>query len=160
MVQPFRQRKAFRAGNRRVSQERRGRPHVERLESRWLLTAPTISEFPIATSVVMGINSIARSADGRIWFTEAQANAILRRESDGSLSVFPVPTPKSGLSTIAAARNGDLWFTETAANQVGCITPGGEITEYAIPTPLSGPVGIAQALDEPLVTHRRHARQF
>lgn len=63
--------------------------------------------------------------DGNLWFTEFEANQIGRIRPSGTITEFPVPTPRSGPTAITRGPDGNLWFTEAGRNQIGRIAPQG-----------------------------------
>jgi streptogramin lyase len=107
------------------------------------LAGAVFREYPIPTPG-SGPTAIGGSAAYGLWFIELRANKIGRRNPDGSIQEFTVPTPDSGLEGITtyAEGGGRFGFTEFRANKIGRIDPFGQITEFAIPAPNSGPRGI------------------
>src|SRR5688572_26461021 len=64
--------------------------------------------------------------------------------TDGVVTTFPLPNPKSGPTTIALAQDGTLWFTESAGNRIGRMNPDGTgLKEFNLPHPDSSPRIIA-----------------
>src|SRR4030095_3587879 len=45
--------------------------------------------------------------------------------TDGAVTAFPLPNPRSGPTTIALAQDGTVWFTESAGNRIGRMNPDG-----------------------------------
>ncbi len=89
------------------------------LESRRLLTAVTINEFPTPT-VNSDPGEIAAGPDGNLWFTEADANQIGEiNPATHAIQEFSIPTVNSEPEGITAGPDGNLWFTEADANQIG-----------------------------------------
>src|SRR5262249_44560564 len=82
---------------------------------------------------------LAFALDGTLWFTEFTGNKIGRRNSDGSIKEFDVPTANSGPFAITLGGDGNLWFTESSVNQVASISSTGVIHEYPFPNPASYP---------------------
>ena len=66
----------------------------------------------------------------------ANNGAIGRVNTDGSVTLFPVPSSIGGITT---GGDGAIWFTEPATNQIGRLLSSGTITQYAIPTSNAGP---------------------
>jgi virginiamycin B lyase len=104
----------------------------------------------------VGPLGIARGADGYLWITEHDGNAILwcdpRAATPDYCREFPIYTPASQPSEIAVAVDGTLWFTETNGNKIGKIVQkpdfsGIFLTEYPIPTASSAPFGITAGPD-------------
>ncbi len=55
--------------------------------------------------------------------------------TDGVVTAFPLPNPRSGPTTIALAQDGTLWFTESAGNRIGRMNPDGTgLREFPLPT--------------------------
>jgi len=100
--------------------------------------------------VVPGGNScpqaIAAGPDGNLWFTESNANRIVRITPTGTISEFALP-PVSIAAGIAAGPDGNVWFTEFYADKIGRLTPAGALSEFPIPTPNSQPQAIAAGPD-------------
>ena len=82
---------------------------------------------------------IAISREGRVWFTEMNANKIGSLK-DGKFMEYDIPTPNSQPSGIDVDSSGRVWFTEATGNKLGMIDPAsGEIKEFDIPNPLTNP---------------------
>jgi streptogramin lyase len=107
-----------------------------------------IVSFPTPTGDA-GPAGITTGADGRIWFTEANANKIgVIDPGTYATQDFAIPTAGSNPLAITHGPDGNLWFTENAANQIGEIDANtGMISEFALPTANSGPLGILSAPD-------------
>ncbi len=86
--------------------------------------------------------------DGRIVFTEVEANRIGIFESGGALTELDIPTPASNPRGIAGLNT--IWFTEYDGNKIGRLQPGapGSLVEFPIPTFASGPFGITTELED------------
>ncbi|GLL04983.1 virginiamycin B lyase [Dactylosporangium matsuzakiense] len=82
----------------------------------------------LGTSAAMP-SMLAAGADGAVWCTLNQGNAIARVDAP---AVFALPTPGAAPVGIDAAPDGTAWFVEIGAGQVGRITPGGHIEEYPL----------------------------
>ncbi len=68
--------------------------------------------------------------------------------TDGVVTAFPLPNPRSGPTTIALAQDGTLWFTESAGNRIGRMNPDGTgLKEFVLPNPDSSPRIIALGAD-------------
>jgi virginiamycin B lyase len=68
--------------------------------------------------------------------------------TDGKVTAFPLPSPRSGPTTIALAQDGTLWFTESAGNRIGRMNPDGTgLKEFPLPNPDSSPRIIALGSD-------------
>jgi streptogramin lyase len=111
-----------------------------------LQTPFSISEFSVPTGTSQPVG-VAAGSDGRLWFTEFNANKIGRLTTAGAFTEFTVPTAGSGPQYIAAGPDGNLWFTEFNGNKIGRITTAGAITEFTVPTAGSSPDGITAGPD-------------
>jgi virginiamycin B lyase len=79
-------------------------------------------------------SDITLGPDGRLWFTEADANKIGALDPNnlttGGIQEYNVPTPGSEPTAITHVPGAGLWFTESTANQIGQISTSGGIVEY------------------------------
>lgn len=105
----------------------------------------SITEYPVGNGV--GVGGIAAGSDGNMWFLESAANKIGRITTNGTITLFNVPTPSSFPHGLNLGPDGNIWFNELNADKIGNITPSGVITEYAIPTPSAKPFVIALGPD-------------
>jgi streptogramin lyase len=116
----------------------------------------TITEYPIPTAD-SGPRGIAAGADGKLWFTESQANKVGRITTAGQMTTadeISLPSAASSPSGITAGPDGNLWFTEIAggaSSRIGRIAPtatsSGDVLEIAVPTANSSPEGITAGPD-------------
>lgn len=85
------------------------------------------------------VSGIAAGPDDNLWFCETFRGKIGRCSTNGTITLFDVPTrPGNGSSNplfICAGPDGKLWFTESnsKANKVGCVTVDGKFSEFALP---------------------------
>lgn len=104
-------------------------------------------KFPLPSGDAIG--SMTYGADGALWFTDQQRNAIGRMDSSGNLTEYPLPSagalgnPWFGVWQITSACDGSVWFTEPGANKVGRIDAHGAILEFPIATANAYPNAIA-----------------
>src|SRR5437016_13443401 len=79
----------------------------------------------------------AVGADGALWYTAQEANAIGRLDpATGTIRQFVLKTPHSGPHGLVADRAGNIWFTANYAGYVGKLDPkSGEVVEYKISEP-------------------------
>ncbi len=94
----------------------------------------TVHEIAIPTPN-SGPTDIVMADNGRLWFTEFNANRIgkITVELTGPvLEEFVVPTPDSGPSEIDGRQDGSVWFTEKRAKKIGMIDAAGSFTEYPV----------------------------
>lgn len=77
--------------------------------------------------------AIVTGSDGALWFYEVNTNQIGRITTDGRITEFPIPGPKSLQGFLAAAPDRSIWFTEDVAGKLGHLTADGKITEIVIP---------------------------
>lgn len=95
------------------------------------------------------IGSMTYGADGALWFTDHQRNAIGRMDAAGNLTEYPLTgasalgEPWYGLWQITTACDGSMWFTEPGVNKIGRIDAHGVINEFPIATPNAYPNAIA-----------------
>ena len=103
---------------------------------------------------------ITAGPDGRLWFTEYDANKIGAITTAGVVTEYSTGlTARAGPNRITAGPDGRLWFTESQAGKIGAITTSGTITEYALPDSQSGPSDITTGPDGALwfTEHRGEA---
>jgi virginiamycin B lyase len=76
----------------------------------------------------------AVGADGALWYTAQEANAIGRLDpSTGAIRQFALTTPHSGPHGLAADRDGNIWFTANYAGYIGKLDPkSGKVVEFKI----------------------------
>jgi virginiamycin B lyase len=108
-----------------------------------------IAEFPLParSETELGISSIAAGSDGRLYFTEPNANRIGRVSTNGEILERLLPNPGSAPRSITAAPDGSLWFTEEAGDRVGRFSPIVETLRERQLTPGARPAGIAARAD-------------
>ncbi len=120
---------------------------VEDLESRRLLTAPTITQFPIQFPSTP--QDVTFGSDGNVYCTDSQANSIDELNlTTHAINVYPVPVPNSAPTAITSVAKGNIYFIESALNAIGVLNLTTHvITQVPIPTPNSQPAGIAAGVD-------------
>src|SRR6266850_1889712 len=102
---------------------------------------------PIFPTAVSDPTSIAKGADGNLWFTEHDGHKIGRITPAGVVTEFPIGS-NGGPGSITAGADGNVWFTEAGgANAIGRVTPLGGVSEYAVPTSGSDPTSITAGPD-------------
>ncbi|NTV11508.1 MAG: hypothetical protein HGA47_12145 [Zoogloea sp.] len=79
-----------------------------------------------------GSYEFVEDAQGGIWFTEGDNNAVSRLAPDGAVKSFPLPTPNAEPSSVALDRRGNLWFVEMEGGKIGRLSPDGRITEFPV----------------------------
>lgn len=101
---------------------------------RHLLPVLAILAFPTTSQACRPFGSyvFVEDKDGGIWFTEGDNNAVSRLAPDGTVKVYPVPTPQAEPVSIALDRKGNVWFVESNAAKIGRIDNGGRIAEYPV----------------------------
>ena len=89
---------------------------------------------------------VAVDADGIVWYTANQPNAIGNLDpADGSIIETPVPATPSRL---AIATDGKVWYTERIADHIGRLDPSNsQVTRFPTLTPNAGPQDITAAPD-------------
>jgi streptogramin lyase len=103
----------------------------------------TIADNPVAPA------QVAPDAQGDIWFTEDQNNAIGMLTPTGGVSSFPLPTGGRA-SSLAEGSDGAMWFTDPNLNEVGRVTPGGEVDQFPVPMTSVQPSGMTIGPDHSL----------
>lgn len=92
----------------------------------------------VADNAIINLASAQLAFDDRrnaVWFTDARINAIGMLDiENGKISVWPVPSEKSGPMGIALSPDGNsVWFTEITGNNIGRFDiQSGTITEYPL----------------------------
>ncbi|HEX9407929.1 MAG TPA: lyase, partial [Thermoanaerobaculia bacterium] len=79
----------------------------------------------------------AVGADGALWYTAQQANAIGRLDpATGEIKQYPLKTPQSGPHGLVSDSAGNIWFTANYAAYIGKLDPkSGNVSEYKISDP-------------------------
>jgi virginiamycin B lyase len=78
-----------------------------------------------------GSYQFVEDADGGVWFTEGDNNAISRLAPDGTVRAHPLPTPHSEPSSLALDPSGNIWFVAMDTAKIGRLGLDGRIVEYA-----------------------------
>lgn len=88
---------------------------------------------------------LAYADDGRIWFTEADANAIgVLDPVTGQFEFYTLRVPNAGPFDIKVAKDGSIWFTELFANRIARLDPiSKRRVEYSLPSERAGPAMLA-----------------
>lgn len=73
--------------------------------------------------------------DGYIWYTGQTVNTLGRLNPEtGSVTEYPLPTPRSGPHGLVADAAGTIWYTGNTARHVGRLDPTtGEVQEFQMP---------------------------
>ena len=76
-------------------------------------------------------------ADGALWYTAQQANAIGRLDpATGTIKQYALSTPNSGPHGLVSDDAGNIWFTANYAGYIGKLDPkSGNVTEFKISDP-------------------------
>src|SRR5262245_25653246 len=99
-----------------------------------IVAATSVLEFPALPTADSAPTAIAKAPDGRLWFTEKDANRVARMTTAGVITEYPVPTANSAPERITAGPDGYVWFTERNAGKIGRILgTGGAIVEFKVP---------------------------
>jgi len=79
----------------------------------------------------------AVGADGALWYTAQEANAIGRLDpATGEIKQFALKTPHSGPHGLVSDNAGNIWFTANYAGYIGKLDPKtGTVTEFKINDP-------------------------
>ncbi len=105
-----------------------------------------VKEFQLSTTGIemWGITV----AGGYVWYTEYQSQTGVGKigrldPTNGSLTEFSVPTPRSFPLQVVVSDSGEVWFTEFGGNKIGRLDPAKKvIEEFAVPSADSGPAGL------------------
>jgi streptogramin lyase len=87
---------------------------------------------PVLGCRPFGSYQFAEDAEGGIWFTEGDNNAVSRLAPDGKVTAHLLPTPQSEPGSLALAPTGAVWFVALDTAKVGVIKPDGRIIEYDV----------------------------
>jgi uncharacterized repeat protein (TIGR01451 family) len=119
----------YRGGRRRPAKRPsaagRCRPTLEPLEDRCLLT--TITEFSAGITAGSEPVGITQGADGNLWFTEFNNNALGRITPSGAVTEFSLAALNAAgsdpVGITSDPNNGLLYFTEVGYGRIGSINP-------------------------------------
>jgi virginiamycin B lyase len=89
---------------------------------------------------------VAVTADGTVWATLQNADALLRITPHGERTTIDVPIRHAGLTDVAVARDGAVWFLAAGANKIGRYA-NGRFDEFSVPSPNAGLTALAVAPD-------------
>ncbi len=109
-----------------------------------LLDGSSIQDFPEPSGYTRPV-FVAVDANGNVWFTEPDSDAI--GELDPQNSSFNQWSVHSGSAPLDLTfdKNGNLWFTEFDGNRIGFFNPHTQkLVENTIPTLDSNPYGITR----------------
>ena len=94
---------------------RRFLPRVEDLESRRLLTGPTIGQFPIQFN--RAPQDVTIGSDGNVYCTDSEANSIDELNlTTHAISTYPIPVPNSEPTAITSVPKANIYFIESNLN--------------------------------------------
>jgi len=103
------------------------------------LGAAKITEFPLTAGSVP--SSIVVGFDGKVWFTELDANKIAAITPAGTIFEYDAPTggcAPYGLTL--SPYDGRLWFACASKTKIGVVGPGPALVDYTIPAYPSGAI--------------------
>ncbi|PFX04887.1 Virginiamycin B lyase [Nocardia farcinica] len=89
---------------------------------------------------------IAEAADGTVFVTLNQGNAVARITPDGQVRTTALPTVGAGPVGLATAADG-AWFVELLAGQLGHVDRDGTVTEHPLPDRDARPHAVVVAPD-------------
>ena len=78
-----------------------------------------------------GPMAIAAAADGTVWFTIDQADAI-GRVRGGRIELLPTPGRNYEPLGLAVAADGSAWYTDIKAGAVMRVNRSGEVVQFAL----------------------------
>lgn len=103
------------------------------MRSHFLLAAALLAfGLPSQACRPFGSYQFVEDADGGIWFTEGDNNAVSRLAPDGSVRAHVLPTRHAEPISVAIGRQGAVWFAESQGAKVGRLDADGRITEYPV----------------------------
>jgi len=126
------------------------------LQAKWIMRKLVIASLILCAAAVFGAANIhvsihewdlptvnsrphdpAVGADGALWYTAQQANAIGRLDpASGEIKQFALKTPHSGPHGLVSDDAGNIWFTANYAGYIGKLDPKtGTVTEFKINDP-------------------------
>ncbi len=86
---------------------------------------------------------VVNAADGHVWFTEPNSDAIGELNPDGERWWQTTVTANSTPYDLVFDRRGNLWFTEFTGNRIGFLNlQTRQLVETTIPTANSNPYGL------------------
>ena len=111
--------------------------------------AGDVTEFPLPPELSYPAGIIAAS-DGRLWFTSSFKSALGAMTTDGSATVYPLPTSTIG-QVLVDRGDGTIWYTGVLAYVVGSLEIAGSASTVTyIPSTNTTPDGIAVGPDNQL----------
>jgi len=87
---------------------------------------------PASACRPFGSYQFAEDADGGIWFTEGDNNAVSRMAPDGTVVSHRLPTMTAEPSSVALAPDGSVWFAEMEGRKIGRLDGDGRVVEFAV----------------------------
>ena len=129
----------MRVGTSRRPLTNKRRLHVERLDSRLLLTSlPTITEFPLLQTQTLP-QELTTGSDGNLWFCDYDGSeyTIDRITPTGVITSFPMPSDASVQSNLTLGPDGSLWceIYVNASYEIMSINQLGVMTTFPLPPP-------------------------
>src|SRR5690606_38146163 len=93
--------------------------------------------------------AIVAGSDGALWLTEAAGNRIVRMDTSGQVTEYPIPTAASRPYDIVEGAGGAFWFVEFDTHRIGRLSPVVPRTLFEFPVGGSPPnlAGIATGPD-------------
>ena len=103
-----------------------------------ITTAGVITEFSAGGGT--GPNDIRTGPDGRAWFETYGPDTIGRIDYDGSVQLYPIPSPTGHPEQIVGdAKRNAVWFAEAHNQAIGEFSLASKtFTEFPVPPPTSG----------------------
>lgn len=95
-------------------------------------TSGAIREFrPSPTTIGSGYSGITTGPDGNLWFA-TQNSKVGKVTTDGTFTMYSVPSPFFQLKRITSGPDGNIWFADRIVSRIGKITTNGAVTGYAV----------------------------
>jgi virginiamycin B lyase len=91
-----------------------------------------ITEYPVGEAYF----GIASGADGNLWLTQEEADAISKVTPSGGVTTYKLSPTFCGPNYITSGPGSEsaLWFTDVCNNAIGKITTSGSTTGYKVPS--------------------------
>jgi streptogramin lyase len=94
--------------------------------------APTITEFPIPTTVSSHPVGITAGPDGNLWVAQSWSDQIAKLTLTGAVTEFRT-ADQSAPYSIVSGPDSNQWFTEPGIHKIGRISHNGTIANFDLP---------------------------
>ena len=97
----------------------------------WLLAGLLLAAANAEACRPFGSYAFVEDAEGGVWFTEGDNNAVSRLAPDGTVTAYPLPTEAAEPADLALDGAGNLWFVEMYGGKLGRLAPDGRADVHA-----------------------------